>query len=153
MEWQNNKNSYYQRPESPIARFLRYLLYGIFLGSALLFIIEWLWFNQAYAYYELAKVMCCLDDGDYLNNWQAFWLPIKGQPAHPKQIIEYVESDFRFWYCLRLFLCHIIGLVVVFWSGYRLSTLSTLRRPVEMGDRGTEIVSAAQLGKRLHLGE
>ena len=69
---QNNHYNRYPRPEIPLARFLRYLLMGILLGCGLVFIVEYLLFEQVYAYYEVSRVLCWLDSGNDLDKWRIF---------------------------------------------------------------------------------
>lgn len=152
MEQNYNHYNYPPRPEIPLARFLRYLLIGILLGCGLVFIVEYLWFGQVYAYYEVSRILCWLDTSDDLDKWRMFWPYIDGLGnVSPYDIVKYIEknSGFQIWFCLRLFLCHVVSIIGVFWCGYRLSTRAMINKAFAMGDRGTAVVSAEELDKSL----
>jgi hypothetical protein len=149
MAWQSKGNRYdrYQRRETSGTRFLRYALIGILLGMVLVFVEEFLLFDEVYAYYEISKILSWLSHGHDVGMWRSFWpyLTDYGKVS-PQEIVDFIEnrSGFQLWFCLRLLLCHIASLCGVFWFGYRWSTRAMVNRPLEMGNRGTRIISSRE---------
>ncbi len=147
MGLQSNPYERYQRREPPVARFFRYALTGILLGMVLVFVEEFLLFDDVYAYYEISKILSWLSLGHDLEAWRSFWPSLTGYgKVSPREIVDFIENrrGFQLWFCLRLLLCHVVSFCGIFWFGYRWSTRAMMNRPLEMGNRGTRIVSARE---------
>lgn len=150
MGWQNNPYERYSRREIPAVRFFRYALMGLLLGMVLVFVEESLFFDDVYAYYELSKILCWLSSGDDLEAWRSFWPPLADYgKVSPRKIVAFIEhrNGLQLWFFLRLLLCHGVSFCGVFWYGYRWSTRAMLHRALDMGGRGTRIVSAREANK------
>lgn len=147
MGWKTNPYERYHRREIPVVRFFRYVLMGILLGMLLVFVEEALLFDEVYAYYEISKILSWLSTGHDLEAWRSFWPSLTEYgKVSPRDIVDFIEQrrGFQLWFCLRLLLCHGVSLWGVFWFGYRWSTRARIHRPLEMGKRGTTIVSARE---------
>lgn len=150
MGWPSNPYERYPRRELPAVRFLRYVLMGILLGMVLVFIEEIFLFHEVYAYYELSKILCWLSHGHDLEAWRSFWPTLTDYgKVSPQEIVDFIEhrNGFQLGFSLRLLLCHSASLGGVFWFGYRWSTRAMLHRALDIGARGTRIVSAREADK------
>ena len=149
MGWQSNPYRD-QRRETPAVRFFRYALMGLLLGMVLVFVEEYVFFHEAYAYYEISKILSWLSHGHDVEAWRSFWPYLTNHgKVSPQEIVDFIEnrSGFQLWFCLRLLLCHVVSLCGVFWFCYRGSTRAMLNRPLEMGNRGTRLISAREADK------